>query len=90
MPKKRPAHLTGGQYAITKTRYVRDVLAQARLRQGCAACGYNRNAGALDFHHYKGVKFMGVTRMVTYSWERIMDEVRKCVVLCKNCHVEHG
>lgn len=87
MPVVRPSHLPQtGKYANVKTAYMRGVLATARIRAGCAVCGYNAHASALDFHHFKGEKFMGVTRMLTYARERIIEEISKCVVLCKNCH----
>ena len=41
----------------------------------------------LDFHHVGGKDFE-IARMVTdgFSKERILKEIKKCVVLCANCH----
>lgn len=58
----------------------------------CAECGESRPA-ALDFHHGAGEKTMRVSEMVTqgYGKERIRREIRKCTVLCANCHrVRHA
>jgi hypothetical protein len=53
----------------------------------CTDCGMAHPA-AIQFHH-EGAKEAGVSRLVNKncSVERIMAEVRKCVVLCANCHV---
>jgi IS30 family transposase len=60
----------------------------------CIACGYSRSLRALHFHHLDpakkevGVAAKGGCRSI----ERLREEVRKCVLLCSNCHaeVEHG
>ena len=58
----------------------------------CIICGYKRYNGALDFHHLdpKTKKFSLSVKGLCYSWETIMLEAKKCVVLCKNCHTEAG
>jgi transposase-like protein len=56
----------------------------------CQLCGYDRTPAALHFHHVDpeqksfGVALRGVAR----SLERCRAEVRKCVLLCANCHAE--
>lgn len=62
-----------------------DVLAQYKLERGCADCGYNEHAEALDFDHLDN-KTVQVSHMYTYSWERIWTEVGECEVVCANCH----
>lgn len=55
----------------------------------CSICGYNRNLAALTFHHSGHKEFRLAMRVLaTYSEERIMAEVSKCVLLCSNCHAE--
>ena len=56
----------------------------------CILCGYNRYAGALDFHHKnpKTKKFALSVKGLSYAWEEIQKEAEKCVLLCKNCHAE--
>ena len=60
----------------------------------CKICGYNRYIGALDFHHLdpSKKKFSLSVKGLCYSRESILQEARKCVILCKNCHseVENG
>lgn len=54
----------------------------------CERCGEDHPA-CLDFHHPDGVeKRDGVARMVNRAFSKtsIREEIRKCVVLCANCH----
>ena len=56
----------------------------------CWLCGYNKCRAAMDFHHVdRETKSMELTqREMSYSWERIIKEARKCVLLCAICHRE--
>lgn len=53
----------------------------------CLTCGEN-DPICLDFHHEGNEKAEGgVARLATHSsWNKVMEEVNKCVVLCSNCH----
>lgn len=61
----------------------------------CIQCGleYNgKNAVGFDFHHINPEeKSFGVGfAMQNRSWERTLEEVDKCVLMCRVCHsVEH-
>ncbi|HBW56215.1 hypothetical protein A3K33_03010 [Candidatus Azambacteria bacterium RIFOXYC1_FULL_41_20] len=35
-----------------------------------------------------GKKFALSVRGLCYSWDTILQEAQKCVILCKNCHTE--
>lgn len=56
----------------------------------CKICGYNKCARALSFHHRDpeqkdfGISAGGLTR----SWEKIQNELDKCILVCANCHME--
>ncbi len=56
----------------------------------CAICGYSKSSRSLSFHHVDpkkkdfGLSMQGVTR----SWERTKKELKKCILLCANCHME--
>lgn len=53
---------------------------------GCAECGENR-PDCLDFDHQDPTeKSYTISRMLNYNRRRIMEEIKKCVVLCANCH----
>ena len=56
----------------------------------CEKCGYNKCVGALEFHHSdpKEKDFHISQSGHSRSWERVKDELDKCVLLCSNCHKE--
>jgi len=55
----------------------------------CAKCGYNKYAGALDFHHLDpSKKDFTIARRKNCSLETIKPELDKCILLCRNCHAE--
>ena len=55
----------------------------------CFICKYDRCPRALVFHHInEGDKDFGIGGKHTLSWERIRQELDKCVLLCTNCHAE--
>jgi len=57
----------------------------------CQICGYNKSHNALEFHHINpNEKEMGLggVRGNIVKWERIASELRKCILLCSNCHRE--
>lgn len=57
---------------------------------GCSECREG-DAACLDFHHVDGEKRNTVARMVGNGRPKdvIRDEIRKCRVLCANCHRKH-
>jgi hypothetical protein len=63
------------------------VIAEAGGR--CVACGYDRFASALQFHHVDpGTKEFNVNPASGKSLEKYRSEARKCVLVCATCHVE--
>jgi transposase len=56
----------------------------------CRMCGYDRCVAALAFHHLDPeVKEFGVAQGgMARSIEHLRAEVRKCILLCSNCHAE--
>ena len=57
----------------------------------CQCCGYDRHTSALAFHHLDPtVKELGFggARANPKSWPVIVIELRKCVLVCNNCHSE--
>lgn len=56
---------------------------------GCRICGENEPV-ALDFHHLDPTKKdTEVPKLLSYSREKLKTEIRKCVILCSNCHRKH-
>jgi hypothetical protein len=69
----------------TRASKFRRVLAGYKLRMGCKDCGYNENAVALEFDHVEeGTKVRSVSQLS--SLETAMAEMKKCEVVCANCH----
>jgi hypothetical protein len=56
----------------------------------CVLCGYSRWPGALQFHHVEpgDKEFHLAYRGYSRSIARSRAEMRKCVLLCANCHAE--
>jgi transposase len=72
-----------------RRRRVKEILVE-EAGGACQVCGYNRHAGALQFHHRDpelkvfGIAGRGVTRAIAEA----RREAAKCVLLCANCHAE--
>jgi hypothetical protein len=56
----------------------------------CRMCGYDRCVAALEFHHLdpEDKKFGVAQGGMAHSIEHLRAEVRKCILLCSNCHAE--
>jgi len=57
---------------------------------GCVLCGYGRCLSALEFHHTDPAqKRVHISQNgMSVSIDELRREVRKCVLLCSNCHAE--
>ena len=71
---------------ITRLQGLQQKLGEYLLEHPCVDCG-NSDVRVLDFDHL-GDKFMDVTMMVKdgFSWPKILIEIAKCEVRCRNCH----
>lgn len=60
------------------------------LKFGCCKCGYKKCAAALDFHHIdpKCKKFAIGDKLDWLGPRELKREMRKCSILCANCHRE--
>jgi 5-methylcytosine-specific restriction endonuclease McrA len=56
----------------------------------CIICGYHKYLGALDFHHLnpRTKSFALSVKGLSYSRASLLKEAKKCVLVCKNCHME--
>jgi hypothetical protein len=56
----------------------------------CTKCGFDHPA-ALDFHHENpSEKEYNVNRLVSNGqFKKAEEEIKKCIVLCANCHRIH-
>lgn len=57
----------------------------------CKECDYGKCIRGLSFHHRDPIlkEFLLTTeRLVRVSWERALEESKKCDLLCVRCHAE--
>ena len=55
----------------------------------CSRCGYDKTLNALEFHHPDpGVKEFHLAQKKGMNREKLKQELDKCVLVCRNCHVE--
>lgn len=53
----------------------------------CSICDYDDCVGALDLHHIDpSKKEFSFSGNYCLSWKSLREEVKKCVLLCANCH----
>ncbi len=92
MPEKR-TYADRAAYMVEAVRKRRIKLRKmARDHKGgqCEICGYKKCSRALSFHHLDpktksfGISDKGLTR----SWNKIQEEIDKCILICANCHME--
>jgi 5-methylcytosine-specific restriction endonuclease McrA len=76
--------------AVAKRR--RSIKEKAIILKGgkCQICGYDRYPGGLDFHHLDpSTKTFGIgSGGHSRSWQRVLEELEKCILVCANCHRE--
>ena len=81
-----------------KAEHIKNVLARGKERKAklvkllggkCKYCGYNKCLRALSFHHIDPkVKLFGFVNLNAKSWKEILEEVKKCELVCVRCHME--
>ncbi len=77
----------------TKIRRFRAKAAAIKLLGGkCQRCGWKEDQAGLQFHHLDpGKKNFIIGNAANKSWNSIKSEVKKCKLLCANCHIiEHS
>lgn len=55
----------------------------------CMVCGFNKFPTALDFHHLDSeTKEKNIAELFARNWsfEKMKQELDKCIILCSNCH----
>lgn len=55
----------------------------------CQCCGYNKCQSALELHHVNPKeKSFTVSNNTNRGWETVVQEIKKCTLVCANCHRE--
>jgi hypothetical protein len=66
---------------LERTRY----LIEFFKRNPCTDCGES-DPIVLEFDHLRDKSFSIGTKLTQFRWQRILDEIKKCEVVCANCH----
>lgn len=77
-------------YKVQKQRWTdRKLQAIALFGNKCSICGYSKNYAALEFHHLDPTqKEFDWKSLRLKNWDSIIKELKKCTLLCRNCHAE--
>jgi hypothetical protein len=71
----------------SKKREVQEMLGKMKEKSGCIDCNKKYPFYVLDFDHARGTKVSSIGQMLDYfSIEDILKEVKKCDIVCSNCH----
>ncbi len=63
--------------------------AKKLLGNRCSICGYDKCSEALEFHHLDPKqKAFSISSNSNKKWETLEPEIKKCILLCANCHRE--
>lgn len=56
----------------------------------CERCSYDKCLSAMEFHHLdpQGKDFGISDKGYTRSWQKVKEELDKCIMICANCHRE--
>ena len=61
--------------------------ARNKLGNKCIVCGFDKYQSSLDIHHLNpNNKDKNFNSMRGWSLEKIDKEIKKCILLCRNCH----
>jgi hypothetical protein len=72
-------------FMVTKKIFVENAIINK-----CSSCGYDKYKEALDIHHLDPkIKDKNFSSMRGWSIDRITNELKNCILLCKNCHTAY-
>lgn len=78
-------------YMKAKYQEKKETIQDIKAELKCQKCGYDKCSEALEFHHINPKEKDGeIARMISnnYSLDKVKDEMKKCIILCSNCHRE--
>lgn len=78
---------------VTKVRrYLTKQKAVEYLGGKCKICGWSGDQAGFDFHHKDpSQKDFAIGDFANIKWERVLNEIKKCELLCRTCHsIEHS
>lgn len=69
----------------SKRKAALDMVNSIKSQRGCYFCSEN-NPVCLDFHHFRDKKDCVAKLVLSYNQQNILEEIKKCIVVCANCH----
>lgn len=81
--KKKQKHYT--EISKKRRQHNADRFKQWKEEKGCYFCN-EKTSVCLELHHFDSNKEYNVGDLTKYSFEFIMKEAEKCIVVCANCH----
>lgn len=68
-----------------------ELLVKYLINHPCMDCS-NTDIQVLQFDHVSGIKENNISWMMqnACSWEKILKEIKKCEVVCANCHIKRN
>lgn len=86
--KNRSVSAKKQKQALQKTRISNNAkkIQEIKNKGSCAFCEENEPI-CLDFHHLEEHKKENtISNMTCHSWDKIKEEIDKCILVCSNCH----
>jgi hypothetical protein len=72
----------------TKLEKINKIQEIKKQSKGCSKCNEKRHY-LLDFHHLDpSQKLFQIGQGESKGWDKVLEEMKKCILLCKNCHTE--
>jgi len=87
IPKKRIKTQTKSEGVILWRKRTKQKLVDYKGGK-CEICGYSKCIEALHFHHRNPEEKDFSISGKSLSFERLKEEVNKCILVCSNCHTE--
>jgi len=89
---KRKYELMGKVYIQRSVENLRKFILDYKKDKKCELCGYNKNTSILQFHHVKEKEYNISSKTKTHkavkSKVKFLEEIKKCILICPNCHME--
>lgn len=83
-------------YLKNKAQYIKNSIDARKARRNktdelkkvpCMDCKRKFPPYVMDFDHREGTdKVANVSLLVTVSWPKMLEEIKKCDIVCANCH----
>ena len=86
--KANRVHLNEQKGIATRKKRLENKLKAIDILGGkCSECGESFDHWVYDFHHTDPTeKVCDPGSLLHLSWDSVYEEVRKCILVCANCH----